>query len=27
VNNMIKSGFYLSTEVYARLLSLLEELG
>jgi len=27
VNNMIKIGFYLSTEVYARLLSLLEELG
>ena len=27
VNNMIKSSFYLSTEVYARLLSLLEELG
>ena len=27
VNNMIKRGFYLSTEVYARLLSFLEELG
>ena len=27
VNNMIKRGFYLSTEVYARLLAFLEELG
>ena len=27
VNSMIKRGFYLSTEVYARLLSFLEELG
>ena len=26
VNNMLRKGFYLSTEVYARLLSLLEEL-